>query len=257
MLRTVIIDDDEMVRKTLALLLKEYSPDIAIVGEAAAFHDAVRLLYEHQPDIVFMDVQLTDTTGFEVLNAFNENVFAVIMMSSYSQYAIEAFDYGSKGYLLKPFDVEKLTSAVERARATLRLLKEIREYKQQLEEQQHRIALPTSIIIKSTKGNFTTYLTDIISCSSHYGYTRVALHNHTTLLSIHTLAEWEQWLPTGDFMRIHRSHIINRHHIAQWEHDGKEGIVRMSNDEILAISRTHKADFIERIETNRLTDDKG
>ena len=133
-LRTVVIDDDELIRKTLVLLLQEYCPDIEVVGEASSFHDAVRNIYDHKPDIVFMDVQLTDTTGFEVLDAFDANDFAVIMMSSYSQFALEAFDYDSKGYLLKPFDVEKLCTAVERARAKLRLLEEVRDYKSRLIE---------------------------------------------------------------------------------------------------------------------------
>ncbi|MBD1210615.1 MAG: response regulator transcription factor [Ignavibacteria bacterium] len=245
-LRTVIVDDDELIRKTLVLLLQEYCPDIEVVGEASSFHDAVRNIYDHKPDIVFMDVQLTDTTGFEVLDAFDANDFAVIMMSSYSQFALEAFDYDSKGYLLKPFDVEKLCTAVERARAKLRLLQEVRDYKSRLELQQK--TAPTSVIIKSTRGNINTYFTEIIACSGHYGYTRIARHERPALLSIDILAEWEHWLPHNIFLRIHRSHIINIHHVAQWEHDGKEGIVRMSNSEILPVSRAQKADFIRRVE---------
>lgn len=247
-LRAVVVDDDTMIRKTLVLLLEEYCPDVEIVGEAASFHDAVGAIYDQKPDIVFMDVQLTDTTGFEVLDAFDANDFAVIMMSSYSQYALEAFDYDSKGYLLKPFDIEKLGTAVERARAKLRLLQEVRDYKNQLEL--HQKPAPTSVVIKSTKGNISTYFTEIIACSGHYGYTRISRHERSALLSIDILAEWEQWLPMDIFMRIHRSHIINIHHVAQWEHDGKEGIVRMSNSEIFPVSRALKADFIRRIDVH-------
>jgi len=245
-LHAVIVDDDEMIRKTLVLLLQEYCPDIHVVGEASSFHDAVRSIYDHKPDMVFMDVQLTDTTGFEVLDAFDANDFAVIMMSSFSQYALEAFDYDSKGYLLKPFDEEKLITAVERARTKLRLLQEVRDYKSRLELQQQ--LAPTSVVIKSTKGNINTYFTEIIACSAHYGYTRISRHAHAALLSIDILAEWEHWLPQNIFLRVHRSHIINIHHVAQWEHDGKEGIVRMSNSEILPVSRAQKADFIRRVE---------
>lgn len=245
-LRSVVVDDDEFVRKTLILLLQEHCPDIQIVGEASSFHDAVGSIYTHKPDIVFMDVQLTDTTGFDVLDAFDANDFAVIMMSSYSQYALEAFDYDSKGYLLKPFEVEKLITAVERARAKLRLLQEVRDYKQRLELQQHSI--PSSVVIKSTKGNINTYFTEIIACSGHYGYTRISRHDRPALLSIDILAEWEQRLPNNIFLRIHRSHIINIHHVAQWEHDGKEGIVRMSNSEILPISRAQKSEFLRHLE---------
>lgn len=245
-LRTVVVDDDELIRKTLVLLLIEHCPDIEVVGEASSFRDAVGSIYTHKPDIVFMDVQLSDTTGFEVLDAFDANDFAVIMMSSYSQYALEAFDYDSKGYLLKPFDVDKLVTAVERARAKLRLLQEVRDYKSRLEFQQK--AAPTSVLIKSTKGNVNTYFTEIIACSAHYGYTRISRHTHPALLSVDILSEWEQRLPDNIFLRIHRSHIINIHHVEQWEHDGKEGIVRMSNSEILPISRAHKADFIRHLE---------
>lgn len=244
-LRAAIIDDDTMVRKTLVLLLQEYCPDIEIIGEAASFHEAVGIIYDQKPDIVFMDVQLSDTTGFEVLDAFDANDFAVIMMSSFSQYALEAFDYDSKGYLLKPFDVEKLNTAVERARAKLRLLQEVRDYKSRLELQQR--PAPTSVVIKSTKGNINTYFTEIIACSAHYGYTRISRHQHSALLSIDILSEWEHRLPEDIFLRIQRSHIINIHHVAQWEHDGKEGVVRMSNSEIFRISRVLKAEFIRRI----------
>jgi two-component system LytT family response regulator len=249
-LRAVIVDDDAMIRKTLLLLLEEHAPDVGVVGEAGSFHEAVRIIYDHKPDLVFMDVQLSDATGFEVLGAFDANDFAIVMMSSFSQYALDAFDYDSKGYLLKPFDIEKLVLAVERSRAKLRLLEEVREYKQKLESLQQ--SAPTSIIIKSTKGNINAHFTEIVSCSAHYGYTRVARHEQSPLLSVDYMTEWESWLPADMFLRIHRSHIINIHHVAQWEHDGKEGIVRLSNGEILPVSRAHKAELIQRIEASRL-----
>lgn len=243
-MNTVIIDDDEMVRKTLKLLLREYCPDINVVAEAGTFHDAVGCIYEHQPSLVFMDVQLSDSTGFEVLNVFDEHCFVVIMMSSHREYALQAFDYDSKGYLLKPFETDLLLKAVERVHVKLQLLQDATAYRSIIEEQTRNLV---TILVKSTRGNVNVYYADIVACSAHYGYTRILLQNRSYILSMDTLNDWEQWLSDDQFIKIHRSHIINIRHVAQWQHDGKEAIVQLSTGDMMTIARTHKADFIRKL----------
>lgn len=243
-MNTVIIDDDEMVRKTLKLLLKEYCPDLNVTAEAGTYHDAVRCIYEEKPSLVFMDVQLSDSTGFEVLNVFDAHSFVVIMMSSHREYALQAFDYDSKGYLLKPFETDQLFKAVERARVKLQLLQEASAYRTITEEQTRNLV---TILVKSTRGNVNVYYSDIVACSAHYGYTRILLQNRSYILSMDTLNDWEQWLSDEQFIKIHRSHIINLRHVAQWQHEGKEGIVQLSTGDMMTIARTHKADFIRKL----------
>jgi two-component system LytT family response regulator len=250
MIRTIIIDDDDTVRSTLRLLLREYCPDVEVVGEAGNFHDAVQSIYEAKPDLVFMDVQLADCAGFEVLNAFDVESFAVIMMSSFKEYAVQAFDYDSKGYLLKPFEFDKLIAAVERTRTQLTLLHTAREYSDMIQELNTTLAAPDTarMMVKSTRGMVSIKLKDVITCSMHYGYVRLTFHGAPILLAMNTLSEWEQWLSPDEFMKIHRSHIINVSHVRQWRHDGKEAVVQMSTGEVFTVARAHKQDFIRRVE---------
>ena len=205
---TLIVDDEVLARKKLCVLL-DRDPDFRVVGECATAGDAIRLLRQLHPALMFLDIQMPDEDGFSVLNAIGvESRPKVIFTTAYDSYAIQAFDAEAVDYLLKPFDEERFARAVKRAKS------EIVAEAAQRQERDSSDAQPGSnhvferFVVKS-EGRilfFTTDEIDWIEAASNY----VKLYsNGKGHLVRHTMHEIERKLDPRQFLRIHRSIIVN------------------------------------------------
>ena len=244
-MRTIIIEDEEQAVSALLADLKKHCPEVEIVGTTDSVEEGVQLIKKVNPDLVFLDIQLSDGLGFDVLEVYNESNFKIIFTTAYSQYAIKAIKFSALDYLLKPINTDELKLAVQKA---LETNKETNQSKienfiknQNLLNPNKRIALQTS------QGVFLHELQTIIRCNSEGNYTSIHFTNAKRLLIGKPLKEYEDILSGFGFERIHHSHIINLNHLVSYlNKDG--GYVVLSDNTSLPVSSRKKSQLLKILE---------
>ncbi len=246
MLKAIIIDDEQEARDTLIKGLKVNCPDINIIDVCESGIAGVKSIRKHQPDVVFLDIDMPGMNGFEMLEMIENIDFEVIFTTAHDAYAVQAFRISAIGYLLKPISKKELTETVDRlvARRTESYFKQHFEaLKHNLDHNnpKKRIAFPIQ------EGYEFIDSEEIIYCEADGSYTHVHLSTETkSRLYSRPLKEIEQLLAKYHFCRIHHSYVINLNHISKYI-KGDGGSVKMSNKKELPVSRTRKHELLERI----------
>ena len=208
MLRAIIIDDIDTIRKKNTELIQEHCHDVAIIAEADSVESGVKAIQKYLPDLVFLDVEMSDGTGFDLLQKLRPINFKVIFVTAYQEFAIKAFRFSAIDFLLKPIDPEDLVEAVKKAEKTIN--KEMLEL--QLNTLFSNIERPKNLkklILKTTEKIHSVNVQDIIRCESDKNYTTFYLINGQRLLVSTSLKEYENMLMPMGFFRSHQSHLIN------------------------------------------------
>lgn len=237
MIRCILVDDEPKSTLVLSHLLKDHFPDLEIVGEANDAASALELIRELDPDLVFLDIELGDTLGFELLDSFLEPFFQVIFVSAYSQYALKAFQYEATDYLMKPVSVENLEKSIHRVRRSLK--KEL-DVNSTLPKEKSYLDL--------SKGESTEILDmqEILYLEASGSYTRILLRNGKSHVVTSHIGAIEEQAHSKWLIRIHRSYLVNFMAIKRVIKDGHYK-VEMDNGEVLEVSRRNKTDFIKKI----------
>jgi two-component system LytT family response regulator len=244
MLQVLIVDDEAHMRDSLTKLLARHCPQVAVVGEAGSVETGIKVIRELHPDIVLLDIQLEDGTGFDILNAFQAMDFKVIFVTAYDQYAVQAFRFSAVDYLLKPVNPEMLAEAVGRAAQLIREHQNIQI--QALQENLKNIGYQNKkIILKTTENIYLLELHSIICCESDDNYTKVHTLEGDKILVSKTLKEYDDMLNGCGFYRVHKSYLINLAHIKRFEKqeggyiiltgDLKIPVASRKRDEMLAL----------------------
>ena len=244
MLSCTIIDDIEICRESLKDLLEEHFPEIHILDMKSNGEEAIKALKKNQPDFVFLDVEMPDKTGFEVLTELGEVNFEVIFTTSHDKYSMQAVKNSALDYLMKPIHLNDLKLAIRKVERRLKpdakiiemLIKSISGIKNKIK----RIALPTM------EGLIFVEVDEIMHCDADDNNTMIHFKNGTRMLITKTLKDVEALLTSDDFFRIHNSHLVNINHIRKYVR-GNGGHVVMNNDKTLNVSRAKKDVFIEKI----------
>lgn len=210
-LQTIIIDDVDLARERIKMLIAG-DTEIEIVGECDSGNDAVAAILDLKPDLVFLDVQMPEMNGFEIVETVGaENMPATIFVTAYDKFALQAFEVNAVDYLVKPFDKERLTKAVERAKREIAQQKpdDLKErLKLLLQEVQTERKYIKRIPIKSANGTILLAVEDVdwINAAGHYVELHAGSDTHLVRQQITLL---EQKLDPEKFTRIHRSSIVN------------------------------------------------
>lgn len=242
MLKTIIVDDENMAIQSLQLIMKDFCPDIEIVGTAKSPLEAIRLINLLNPDLVFLDIEMPNGTGFDVLEAVPDRKFDVVFVTAYNHYALKAIKFSAADYILKPVDIEEIVKTVEKIKQRRNqmghspidinsLLLNIKQ------PSPKKVALPTA--------NGTEYLLidEILYISADRSYCQLFLTEKRTLLVSKSLSELEELLPVENFYRIHKSNSVNLTFVKKHlKTDG--GIVELSDGTKLLIARTKKDEFL-------------
>ncbi len=228
LLRTLIIDDEAHVRVTLKRLLEQVCPHVKIVGEASSVASGITAIREKSPDLVLLDIQMDDGTGFDLLNHYNNVDFKVIFVTAYEKFALQAFGFSAVDYILKPVDPEKLAEAVKRTEQLVQ-----QTFNNQLgvlndnlnpENRQTR-----KLVLKTQENVYLLGISDIIHCESDGSYTIFHTVDGEQILVSKGLRDYDELLTDHGFFRAHRSHLINLQHIKRFEKQ-EGGQVVMTND---------------------------
>ncbi|MCB0805221.1 MAG: response regulator transcription factor [Bacteroidales bacterium] len=243
MFNAIIIDDESSARNALKNLLFAHCSAIQVLGEASNVREGIAAIKEHNPDLVFLDVQMPDGTGFDLLKQLPKVTFKVIFASAYDKFAIQAFRFSALDYLQKPIEAESLIEAC----AKLQSEDPISELRQKLDvlltnqNNFEKIALPT------LDGIIFVKIKQICWCESDNNYTNFYLNDGKKIVVSKTLKEYDEMLTPFRFFRIHKSHLINLAYLARYR-KGEGGSVVMEDGTELEVSRRRKEDFMQALQ---------
>ena len=244
MITAIIVDDLPSAREMLEADLKEHFPNIKLIGTAESVISAAKLLKKEQPDLLFLDIDLGDGTGFDLLEIVPDLKAKVIFATASEAYAIRAFKFAAVDYLLKPIDVDELKKAVEKARGQLGLDQErlnlLSETIRNPDKLPNRISLHTLEKIRVVE------ISDILRCESDGNNTIFYLNEGDKIFVTKTLKYFEKLLEGRSFMRVHQSHLVNVDYIKAYiKKEG--GYLLMKNDENIPVAVRKKAEVVSKL----------
>jgi two-component system LytT family response regulator len=249
MIRAIIVDDEVHCRKTLLMLLKEYCPTVHVIAECSNGETGLATINSEMPDLLFLDIEMPNMNGFELLEKIPDISFEIIFTTSYDQYAIKAIRFSALDYLMKPVERTELQRAVERLAD-----RRHNQFPQQLEILLQKLNNPVSpvqkIALPTMEGLRMIAVNSIISCTSDSNYTAFCLKNKQKLIVSRPLKEIEEMLEEYSFFRVHNSHLVNLNEIDKYV-KGEGGYLVMSDDTTIDVSRTKKEALMQKLRPNR------
>ncbi len=246
-MKTIIIDDEAKARKTIMEILKYSDESIEIVAEADGVETGFEAIMTHKPELVLLDINMPDGSGFDLLKKLPTIGFKLIFITAFEQFAIKAFEFSALDYILKPIDPMKLINAVKRAselveseNLSLKLNALFSNLNMQ-DKKNQKIVLHTEkrIHIIETK--------NIVHCQSDGGYTTFYLIDNKKITVSKNLKTFEELLSTCNFFRAHQSYLINVDYIDYYnKHDG--GYITMQNGIEIPVAQRKKEQFLSILE---------
>jgi two-component system, LytTR family, response regulator len=246
MIKAIIVDDEARGRQTLQNLLKDNCPEVEVMELCDSAKSAQGAIEKHQPNLVFLDVEMPHQSGFDLLESLSAIKFDVIFTTAHSNHAIKAIKFSALDYLLKPIDIDELKTAVEKVseRKSQQLdhnnieffLQNTRNAGKKFE----KIALPTA------DGFVFVNISEIIRCEASGSYTLFYFDKKDSLLVCKNLKEYEDLLTEMNFFRIHHSHLINLSNIQRYIR-GDGGQVVMQDGSVIEVARRKKEQFLQKL----------
>lgn len=241
--KAIIVDDEQSARDNLKYLVNKYCNNINVVAESNRIETAVEQIEKWQPELVFLDIEMPQKNGFELFKYFKDINFQVIFITAYNNYAVKAFEVSAIDYLLKPIDIERLKQAEQKVLQQNRFKQNLEALKINMSSSELKnISIPY-------KSDFTiVQLDDILFIQASRAYSDITVldsKNNTTQLYTYAkkLAFFEEYLPSNQFIRVHRSWIININFIQSYSK--KDKLVTLKNNFSIPISKTYK-DVLKR-----------
>lgn len=240
-MRTVIIDDEAKGRQALKNFMAKYATNLELIGEADGVQAGIDLIEKEKPELVFLDIQMPDGTGFDLLAQLMYSDFKLIFCTSYDQYAVKAFRYSAIDYILKPIDPDVFKAAVNKVFES-----EIESEKEKIDVLKQNQKEITRLALNSADGINIVKLDDIIRCESSVNYTRFFINNASSIIVTKTLKEYDELLSPQGFARIHKSHLVNVSYITKYI-KGEGGFVEFCDGTKVEVSRRKKEALLEAL----------
>jgi len=243
--KAIIIDDDPMSRKQLKDMLGRITDEITVVQQCENGTEGIGAIKQWQPDVIFLDIEMPDMTGFEMLERLPSLNHSIIFTTSFDQYAIRAIRFAALDYLLKPYEPEMLKDAVHKAIAKVKE-KQLPDQMRMLLNQVTNKKPLDSLAVPTMEGLLFTEVNTIIWCESDGRYTNICFEEKKPVMASRSLSEFEELLVPSGFLRIHKSHLINLKHLKKYIR-GEGGQVVMSTGKTLDVGRTYKQQLLEKV----------
>lgn len=243
-MKVVLVEDERLSLIALENMIKHFCSELEVVGTASSIKKAVPLIKSIQPEVVFLDIQLSDGVSFEILKQLGGYNFKIVFLTAYNKYALQAFDYAAIHYILKPINPKKLKEVIDRLKllsiSTYQLTEHISVLEDAFGNNQKRLAIPTQkeIIFVDIK--------DIIYCEADNNYTKLYLNTGRNILASKSLIFFEQVLGSMPFVRPHSKYLVNSDYIQKYIR-GRGGELLLSNQNELPVSARRKAALIEQL----------
>ncbi|NND07469.1 MAG: response regulator transcription factor [Saprospiraceae bacterium] len=242
--KAIIVEDEFHSREALKNLVAEYCPDIEVLGLAANIDEGLTLLEDINPDLVFLDIEMPNESGFDLLTKAKKLNFEVIFTTAYRHYALKAIKFSAIDYILKPIDLEELQSAVDKVMKKRRDMWDNKKIENLLSNIHNKNVNQHSITLSTSEGYEFIKVSQIIYCEANGAYTKFYLKERKPLLVSRHLKEYENLLNDHHFMRVHQSYLVNLMEVEKYlRSDG--GYIVMKNGDKISISNRKKEQFIQ------------
>ena len=245
MIKAIIIDDMEQARVTFKKDLEAYAKDVEVIAEAGGVVEGAKLLRQLKPDILFLDIQMQDGSGFDLLDVLADIPFKIIFITASDAHAIKAFRYAAIDYLLKPVDPDELVSAMERFRQTQ--INENDKYKLLNDSLKNHHKPNEKLALHSQDKINIVNIADIIKCESSVNYTTFFFKDGKKLMVTRTLKDFEDLLSDQGFYRVHQSHLINTKYIKEFVKT-EGGHLILQDGSMVPVSTRKRAEVIKMLE---------
>ncbi|HNT93932.1 MAG: response regulator transcription factor [Bacteroidales bacterium] len=243
MIRAVIIDDEKLARDVIFNYLKEYCPDVEVVAQAATVQTAYEAIIKTAPDLIFLDIEMPDGKGFDLLKMFDKINFRIIFVTAYSEYAIKAFRFSALDYLLKPVKIDELIEAVAKIRDTEQHGISSEIVKTLLNNLRSSSPRQSTLIIPNIKGFDVLKLNEIIMCQADGYCTNFYLTNDRKVVSSKNLKHFTGLLEDQNFLRVHHSYLVNLDHVTGYS---RQGEILLSENLKAYAGDSYKGNFIKK-----------
>lgn len=244
-IRAILIDDELNSLQNLQQKLEGFCPDVQIVAVSQKPEEGIVLMKQHQPDVVFLDIEMPKMSGFRMLEELGEYDFDIVFTTAYNHYSIDAIRISAFDYLVKPIGIEDLQNAVERLRKSLN--KHTKEkldiLRQSLNDKKNQ---DDKIAISTAEGIEFIPIKNIIHIESRSNYSKIYLTDNKSLIVTKILKDFEEMLTPYNFYRVHNSHVINLNYIQKYIRS-QGGQVQLQDGSLIDISRRKKDEFLKMI----------
>lgn len=244
MLKTIIIDDEPASRNLLEKMLQDYCPGVIVEATAENVATGIAAIEKYKPDLVFLDIEMPDKTGFDLLASMDPIDFEVIIITGYEKYAIKAFKTVALDYLLKPLDIIELESAVKRVAEKRNKVQENKNFN--VFVQNWKANGHEQIALASSDGFLFVKIKDIVYCKGDGSYTYFYLKTGERITVSKNLGEFDDLLGDKGFFRIHKSFLINLNEMKKYIR-GEGGYVVMNNGDTVDVSKRKKESFLANL----------
>lgn len=238
-MNAIIIDDEIDSIRTLQIELNKYCPQVNISGSFTSAKEALMTLKNHAPDLLFLDIELGEMSGFDLLESLGECSFDIIFVTAFDEFAIRAFEVTAMGYLLKPFDKHQLVSAVNRVEK--KRIAATPTYQVLLENL--RNTNNEKLIVPTESSLEVILISEIIYLRSENNYSRIFIQNGEEFLSSKSLKKFESVLTPAGFFRCHNSYLINLKQVRRFIKGVNERLIMTNGDEVY-ISRSKRSELL-------------
>jgi two-component system LytT family response regulator len=245
MKKVLIIDDEKRIRDFVKRMIDSFGLDLTVYTDGENVETGLASIESLKPDIVFLDIQMPDGTGFDLLNRVKEKNFELIFITAFQEYAIMAIKFSALDYILKPIDEEELKTAIINAIDTIDFKKDDTQF----EALSHNL-LPNQkrkLVLKTQESVHVVDLSDIIRCEADKNYTFFYLSNGKKILVSRTLKDFETLLSNQGFFRVQQSHLINLDFIDRYDKQ-EGGSVILKDGSSVPLSPAKKEQFFTLLE---------
>jgi two-component system, LytTR family, response regulator len=246
MIRILIVDDEPSARNILRVLLEKHITGKKEIFVCASPEEALETIPVFNPTLLMLDIEMPNMNGFDLLNRIGHWNFDVIFTTAYDKYAIKAIRFSALDYLLKPVDIVDLQNAINR-----HIIK--KEFQPQQQEQlvtnlitnlHQKDAASFKLALSTNEGVFFFSPADIVRCEGENNYTHFYFTNQKPVIVSRTLKEYEEILLDYNFIRVHKSHLVNKKYI---KHLDKEGLLWLTDSSHIVVSRRKKEEVMKEL----------
>ena len=243
MLRTIVIDDEKLSREVICNYLKTYINDIEVVATSSSVSTAFKAINRHNPDFIFLDIEMADGKGFDLLMMFEKIEFKVIFVTAYSEYAVRAFRFSAVDYLLKPVKIDELVAAVDKIKSLRELVPSMRVLSELVKNLNSESALPKTLVIPHLKGFDVIRISEIIMCIADGYCTNFYVSGNRKYTSSKNLKHFDEMLEEHNIIRVHHSYLVNLNHVLSYT---RQGEIYLSEGLKAYLGDSYKNIFIKR-----------
>jgi two-component system LytT family response regulator len=241
-IRAIIADDESAARETLKNYILKYCEGVEIISEAKDVPEAISEIKKHQPQLLFLDVEMPFGNAFDVLEQTSDIPYETIFVTAFSEYAIKALNFSAAYYILKPVAIEELVKAVEKVRENMQQVDRINRsaiISQNLKNPENR-----KLVLPTTSGFEVVPVKEIIRLSGSGNYTDIYMIDGKKKVVSKVLRHFQELLEDQGFMRVHKSHMVCLEHIQAY-HRGRGGMLTMADGAEIEVSPSRKQEILD------------